>query len=221
MFELKVNRSTLKKWLDKTLDGNTNHALDLETIAKCYLYLNNKAECEAYFNKAIINIEEIAESFKKNKDMQFYAKRKLNYANYHRIIGKQDEMKQALEEIVPIYESLYTGRIKEKPDSYSMFYFEWCSVHFHLGNYEEAYNIGKFIRYSAPVAPRGYAKGLLDNNKTLIEKTLEEVIKYIKDERTQPFYNPLNIEDPWEWYEIGRQLLGLPSVLDMFKEDSK
>ena len=220
MDELKVNKKAIKKNLDTWLNYDTKEALVCDTIAKCYMYLGNKESSKEYIFKAIENVKELICEFKNNKNrVQQYGSRLVNLANYNRIVGNYSEMKNTMTEVLLFYRSLYAGDIKQMPDTFRRFYFEFCSILFHLEKYEEAYEIGCFIRHGS-VAPRGYAKGLLDNDMSIIASTMEEVIKDIKDEKIQPYYNPLNVEDPWEWYEIGRQLLGLPTVLDMFKEDS-
>lgn len=220
MIELKINKNKVKKKLDEELKYSMKFAGEFETVAKCYLYLEKIEESKEYFEKAIENIEVLAHSFKEKNSSQFYSEKRLSTANYYRILSRYEEMKGVLLEIESIYRTLYTGKIKEMPDTFRRFYFEWCTILFHLGKYEEAYKIGKLIRHGT-IAPRGYAKGLLKNDELVIENTLEEIIKDIKDERLQPFHNATNVDDLWEWYEIGRQLLGLPSVLDMFREDSK
>ncbi len=220
MLDLKVNKSTIKKRLEEELKYDHKFPGEFELIAKCFMYLGHREKSEFYFKSAIKIIQELIQSLKERNDTEFYVSRMLSYANYHRILNNREEMKNALKEIAPIYKTLCNELLRDNPDHYRRIFFEYCTVLFHLEDYEDAYKIGKFIRYGT-VAPRGYAKGLLNNDRSIIEKTLAEVIKDIKDDKIQPFYNSLNIEDPWEWYEIGRQLLGLPSVLDMFKEDSK
>lgn len=219
MNELRISTSIIKKALEKELQYTPSSALEFDTVAKCYLYLGDKENSIKYFLEAIKDVERLVEVFSNDEGKVFqYLKRTLNRANYLRILGRSTEATIILEELAPLYNSLYTGKIKENPELFRGFYYEWSTVLFHLKKYKEAYDIGTLIRHGT-VSPRGYSKGLISDDQSIIKKSLEEIVKDIKEARIQPFHNPLNIQDPWEWYEIGKQLLGLPSVLNMFKED--
>jgi len=50
----------------------------------------------------------------------FFIKRKLDLANYNRILGKDEIMKSILHEIEPIYRSLCTGYVKDNPRSMTL-----------------------------------------------------------------------------------------------------
>lgn len=218
--DLKVNKKSVIKWLDEELKYTPNSARAFETIAKCYLYLEDRDKTKEFYNKAMSSVLELAEEFKKRGDMISYSKRVLDYANYNRIIGNADIMRLKLTEVESIYQELFSGHIKEFPNSHRDFYFEWATVKFHLKKYEEAYEIAKHSNYEdMPISPENFAKGLLFQDRLLIEKSLDELVNFIKSYKRRLDSDALNVTDPWEWYEIGRQILGMPSVLDLFKEE--
>lgn len=222
MTDLKVNKSDIKKRLDgKLTKGVTDDVLSCDLIAKCYLYLCDKENSKKYYDLSIKDIQKIIVELKSQGNEMFYIKRQLDLANYKRILGKEEIMKNILHEIEPIYRSLCTGDIKENPrNRYADFYFEWSTVNFHLGNYKEAYEIGKqCYKDHMPISPRQYAKGLLEGDNSIIEKEIDDLVNFIKSDRWKPYSSPINVIDPWEWYEIGRQILGMPSILDLFKGD--
>jgi tetratricopeptide (TPR) repeat protein len=216
--EIRPKLDLIKKRLQEEIDSGLNHAREFELAAKCYLYLGETAKAKEHFAQAEVKVAAIAENLKKKHDLHLYGERMLSIANYHRMLGNYTKMNDILREIEPIYESEYINRVKNLPGGDSRFYFDWCTILFHLQRYEKAYEVGNMTR-RRPLPPRGYAKGLMLKDKSIIEATLQEVIKDIKDERLMPYENCLNVADNWGWYEIGRQLLGLPSILDQFKEE--
>lgn len=221
MEQLTVNIKNIEKCLNEELEYVGKSLLANDTVAKCYLYLREKDSSKEFYFKATETVKNMIEEIIKAGNKEFYIKRKLDLANYNRILGKDEIMKSILHEIEPIYRSLCTGDVKENPrNRYADFYFEWSTVNFHLGNYKEAYEIGKqCYKDHMPISPRQYAKGLLEGDNSIIEKEVDDLVNFIKSDRWKPYSSPLNIIDPWEWYEIGRQILGMPSVLDLFKEE--
>ncbi len=66
---------------------------------------------------------------------------------------------------------------------------------FHLGNYENATELGELFIWKIPVAPSDFTRGLLMNDKCVIEETLKGIIKYIRGNKYQPFHWSNNIQD--------------------------
>ncbi|WP_044641254.1 hypothetical protein [Risungbinella massiliensis] len=177
------------------------------------LYLGKKDQAIPYFLKAAEDMERLIMIFTEKKNLEQMYRCKHIQANYFRLAEDNEKSRQLLQELLPAYISLYE-QIYEKNDEQGITVVSRLTdCLFFIEDYEKSIYYGKKVRHWFPIS-LGYAEGILLNDENRIVYTLNYVMKDIESQKSQP-YDTGSETSLWDWVDIGRRLLGLPSKLDM------
>lgn len=185
---------------------------DHERYARCLVYLGEKSKAIPYFLKAVADMERLIKIVAEKKNLeQIYCYQHIQ-ANYYRLAGEKEKSQQILHELVLSYVDLYEQTYKRNAKQGISILNRLSDCIFFIEDYEKSIYYGKKVRHWFPIS-LGYAEGILYHDEKRISFTLNYVMKEIKRENSQP-YDTGSETSLWDWYEIGKRLLELPSRLD-------
>ena len=215
--EVKINKKKLNENKERKKRQGFMIPGDYEIYARACLYLNEKEESIEYFNKASNEVDVVIKTYEKRNELENVVKEKHIKANYLRLADKKEESQKLYKEVKELYEKVLPSDYKKNIERWCTIVTYYADVFFFLKEYEQCIQIGEQVTLNIPISAK-YAKAILNKDNEEIKNIVNDIIEDGKSTRLSPGTDSNCTTALWDWYEIGLQLLGLPSRIDYIKE---
>jgi len=215
--KVKINKKKLLENIELKEFMGLEFGSGYEVCARAFMYLDRQNEAIEYFYKAAEQLNVTIKAYKDKKILENMAKVMHEKANLLRLAGKKVESQKLYKEVKELYEKVLPSDYKKNIERWCTIVTYYADVFFFLKEYEQCIQIGEQVTLNIPISAK-YAKAILNKDNEEIKNIVNDIIEDGKSTRLSPGTDSNCTTALWDWYEIGLQLLGLPSRIDYIKE---